>query len=238
MSYYDYFLDANLYNNESVAHFISSLSKKEINKESNFELSRLKENIPSAEDIDKIKCRFAERSKSTIRDTGTLMPEFIAVASKQTHLSSDVPTNKHQTNQLLFAGKALAFITGAHCTFFCTMSPIHDESPTYGRNMEFDNQWGAIVIGNSLRGRRFVSLFQINENKNQFDFMPLQEQASKDKFLYPYSDFYHIKDEIEMSNIVTQIPKLIKIIPELSEDSCLINFSTTLKALNFFNRNN
>ncbi len=236
---YHSMLDPNLYDNEFVANFVDGLSEPEVNSTSEELLNILKQEMMATDDISMLIESLLNEAKEKIISSGTLAPQFISYTDQdhkvRFELEMNIPTKSKQINKFFAAGKALSMIKSAQCTFFSTMQPLKDGFPAVGKEVDDDCPWGIFIIGSSLRGNCFVQLHQIIRNSSDICFNSIHEKIMREGQYapYPFSRFFHINDEEEMSRIISQIPKLM-MRSNMSEQECIVNFATTLKALNHF----
>ncbi len=120
----------------------------------------------------------------------------------------------------------------AQCIFFIAMQPLKDDKPVFGDDIPEICPWGILVIGSSLRGNCFIHLERMIR-KESLDFEKIYHNILREgQYIYPYSKLFHIEDYGEMGDIIGQVSKLTA--GSMPEKKCLINFATTLKALDFF----
>lgn len=234
MNLYNNLLQPELYYEKpSVARFIETLSEPEIESASCDQIQRLKRDMMATDDIDTLTEQLAIEAREIVANTGTITPQFIAYLDKEhrVKLSSEtrIPTTPQSVKRFLRAGKALGLSRTAQCIFFITMQPMKDNAPIFGGDTTKSCPWGILVIGSSLRGNCFVHLEQMIKN---LDFVVTQHNILREgQYDYPYSKLFHIEDHEEMADVIEQTLRLARSIPERE---CLINFATTLKALDFF----
>lgn len=236
---YHEMLDPDLYDNDFVANFVDTLLEPEIDAASEENLSTLKQEIMATDDIESLTEPLMVLAQEKTTSTGTLAPNFVAFPSKNNKISFElekaIPTKYKHIKYFLAAGKALGMIRSAQCIFFLTIQPLIDGRPAIGEEVSDACPWGIMLIGSSLRGNCFVQIQQIIRNSENLCFQLLRQDILREgKYLnYPFSRFFHIQDANEMSDVITQIPKLIAR-STLSEYEALVNFATTLKALQYF----
>ncbi len=236
MNLYSHLLQPELYSEKpKVARFIDALSEPEIESASHDQIQRLQQEMMATDDISTLAENLAKEARGIATDTGTVIPHFISYldADHRVKFSAEtkIPTTLKSVKRFLRAGKALGISRAAQCTFFVAMQPLQDDAPAFGSNIADPCSWGILVIGSSLRGNCFVHLERMT-NKNSLDFEIVHHSILREgQYNYPFSKFFHIEDYEEMGDVIEQIPKLTS---SISENECLINFATTLKALDFF----
>lgn len=238
MKYHE-LLDPDLYRDKPfVANFVESLHSPEIDQLSNIEVVRLLQSFMPTDDISSIMDPLLSSATQKILTTGSLPPEFSIYPQKnkriKLELGPKVPTTSSKIQRFLSAGKALGLIRAGQCIFFSVMQPIRDEAPVFGEDVSDISTWGILIVGSSLRGNCFSSLNKMVPGK-QIRFKPIHRKIMREEKHdnYPFSDFFNIMDDDEMGRIIAQIPRLMSS-NNLEEKKCLVNFSTTLKALENF----
>ena len=239
MYLYQEMINPDLYDQAFVARFMDTLLEPEIDSASDANLNILKREIMATDDIEMLAEPLIEEAQERIVSTGTLPPQFIAFPARdykvRFELEQDIPTKPKNVRRFLCAGKALGLIRSAHCTFFATMQPLKNDLPVVGEDVTDQCPWGILIIGSSLRGNCFVTLQRITRNAQKMCFTPIHQKILREGAYhpYPFSRFFYIRDSEEMGEIVAQIPKLM-LRANMSEPECLVNFATTLKALQHF----
>lgn len=237
MNLYDDLLQPELYfDKPRVARFIDALSEPEIESASCDQIQRLKRDMMATDDINTLAENLSMEAREIAINTGTISPQFIIYTDREhrVKLSSEIkiPTTCHSVKRFLRAGKALGMSRTAQCIFFIAMQPLKDDTPIFGENINDPCSWGILVIGSSLRGNCFVCLERM-VRKDSLDFETAHHNILREgQYDYPFNKFFHIEDYEEMGGIIEQICKLSS--ETISEKDCLINFATTLKALDFF----
>lgn len=239
MRMYDELINPDLYLDDPlVASFIENLNEPEIDSASDAKLQFLIKEMMAPDDIKELNFKLASDAFEQIQKHGTLLPGFTGFVgpSHPVQLTSDVPQNKSQVQNFLVAGKSLSFIRSCQCMFFSCLQPLIDGKPSFGPNIDANYPWGLLVIGSSLRGNCFLWLSELTTESGEFRISPIERQIKREgQYPYPYSRFFHIADEVEMQEIIKQIPKLVAKSPTiLTETETLVNFATTLKALQRF----
>ncbi len=233
---YEELLDPDLYDNTWVASFIENLSEPEIDETSDQRISYLKKEMMPTDDIYGLLQSLHQSAQEKIKKTGTLAPEFVAFADSRApiRLSSGLPKTPRQVQNFLIAAKCLSLVRCCQCIFFSAMQPITDGEPVFAQKADNHCDWGLLTIGSSLRGNCFIMLSELLTSA-KFSFQTLEDKITREKeYSYPYSHFYYVEDYEEMGEIVKQIPKLVNKTEGLTERDSLVNFSTTLKALQQF----
>jgi len=236
MNLYRNFLQPELYfEKPEVARFVETLSEPEIESTSSDRMQRLERDMMATDDIDDIATNLAIEAREIVSETGTIPPQFISYTDKdhRVKLNSEakIPTTNKAVNRFLIGGKALGMSRAAQCTFFMTMQPLLENKPVFGNDVTDSCPWGILVVGSSLRGNCFVHIEQITK-KEGIDFKMLDHDILREgRYKYPYSRFFHIRDHDEMGEVIEQ---MLKITSTVTEKECLINFATSLKALDFF----
>lgn len=236
MNLYQHLIDPDLYDQPKVAQFIDALSETEIQNISDYKLESLKNNIMPMDDINKLIEVLMEEAQQKIVESGFLSPQFIGYTNSQSRIrlgtDTKVPRTVKGIQRFLWAGKSLAFSRTLNCLFFSTMQPLENNMPVVG-DLTQHSDWGILIIGSSLRGNCFVCIKKVINIETTPRFKPIFHKILREGvYDYPYSQFFHISDYKEMTEIIQQIPKLnSNVIPE---KQCLINFATTLKALDYF----
>ena len=232
-------LDPDLYDSAFAANFMDTLSEPEVDTASNGLLNSLKKDMMATDDINTLTESLSNEAQEKILASGTLAPQFI-VYTDQDHkirfeLDMDIPTKSEHIYSFFSAGKALSMIKSAQCVFFTTMQPLKDDFPAVGNDVTDVCPWGVLVIGSSLRGNCFVKLHQIVRNSNKICFELIHHKIMREGAYapYPFSRFFHIGSVEEMNKVINQIPKLM-IRSNMTEQECIVNFATTLKALKYF----
>lgn len=225
------------YEKPEVARFIETLSEPEIDSASFDQLQRLKQDMMATDDIDTLAEDLAMEAQKTVIDTGTLSPQFIGYLDREhrvkLHPETRIPTTPESVKRFLRAGKALGMSRTTQCIFFIAMQPLIDDKPIFGGDAIEPCPWGILVIGSSLRGNCFVHL-QRMVRKESLDFETAHHDILREgRYKYPFSKLFHIEDHEEMTEIIEQVSKLADG-TTIPERECLINFATTLKALDFF----
>lgn len=224
------------YEKPEVARFVETLNEPEIESASCDQLQQLKQDMMATDDIDTIAENLAMEARKTVISTGTISPQFIGYLNHEHrvkfHPGTGIPTTPKSVRRFLRAGKALGLSRTAQCIFFVAMQPLKDNKPIFGDDIVEPCSWGILVIGSSLRGNCFVHL-QRMVRKESLSFETAHHDILREgQYMYPYSKLFHIEDYDEMTDIIEQISKLTD--GTISERECLINFATTLKALDFF----
>ena len=225
------------YEKPAVARFIETLSEPEIESASYDQIRRLKQEMMATDDIDTLAEDLAMEARETVIHTGTIAPQFIGYLDKEHRVKfrpeTKIPTTPKSVRRFLRAGKALGISRTAQCIFFVTMQPLKDNKPIFGDDVVEPCPWGILVIGSSLRGNCFVHL-QKMVKKESLSFETAHHDILREgQYEYPYSKLFHIEDYDEMADIIEQASKLTDG-TTIPERKCLINFATTLKALDFF----
>ncbi len=223
------------YEKPEVARFIDALNEPEIESASYDRVQRLKQEMMGTDDIDTLAEDLAMEAQKTVINTGTIFPQFIGYLGREYrvkfHPETRIPTSPKSVRRFLRAGKALGLSRTAQCLFFVAMQPLMDNNPFFGEIVE-PCPWGILVIGSSLRGNCFVHL-QRMIRKESLDFETAYHDILREgQYEYPFSKLFHVEDCNEMAEIIEQISKLAN--GTVPERECLINFATTLKALDFF----
>ncbi len=237
MNLYNNLLQPELYfEKPSVARFIETLNEPEIDSASCDQIQQLKRNMMATDDINTLAEDLSMEARETAISTGTVTPQFVAYLDEEHRVKfsseSKIPTTQKSVQRFLRAGKALGFSRTAQCTFFVTMQPLKDDNTPACGNDTALCPWGILVIGSSLRGNCFVRLERMIKGDG-LDFETVYHNILREgKYDYPFSKLFHIEDYEEMGEIVEQTSKLTP--GTISERECLINFATTLKALDFF----
>lgn len=237
MSLYTNLLQPELYYEQpDIARFVETLFEPEIDSASQDRLQKLKKDLMATDDINTIAKQLAEESKEIVQSTGTLPPQFIAYTHKEHRVKFDsgskLPTSPEAVTRFLRAGKALAMSRSAHCIFFRVMQPLSNNAPAFGDDVTELSPWGIFVIGSSLRGNCFIHLERMT-GKQGLGFEEVHHNILREgQYSYPYSKLYHIEDSNEMAHIINQTSRMC--LNAIREKECLINFATTLKALDAF----
>jgi len=138
----------------------------------------------------------------------------------------DTPTDSAEIQELLIRGKSLAFNHMAQSIFFVSEVYHKDGKPILGKEIPPDSQWGIQVIGSTARGNSFHSITTISGEK-EFEFdNPDIQMGRESKFEYPFAKFFHIQDEIEMSEIIECIENICS-----DERKAIVNMMAMLKSL-------
>ena len=235
---YDKLINPDLYLEDPlVASFIENLNEPEIDSASDTKLQSLIKEMMAPDDIKELNFKLANDAFEQIQKHGTLLPGFTGFIGpdQPIRLASDIPQNRNQVQNFLVAGKSLSFIRSCQCMFFSCLQPLIEGKPSFVPS-DINYPWGLLVIGSSLRGNCFLWLSELTAESGEFRISPIERQITREgQYLYPYSRFFHIADEIEMREIIKQIPKLITKSPTLlTETEAIVNFATTLKALQRF----
>lgn len=236
MSLYNNLLHPELYyENPDVARFVETMNEPEIQSASCDQFQQLKQNMMATDDIDTLCELLSTEALEQLFHTGTVMPQFISYPDIDRRikfcLEQKIPSTPESVKRFLTAGKALAFSRASQCVFFATIQPLKNDEPIFGKDVTGINPFGILIIGSSLRGNCFIHLNRMNKI-GDLDFNTIRHDILREgKFDYPYSKFFHIEDYTEMEKVIKQTLKLSNPIPE---KECLINFATTLKALDFF----
>lgn len=234
MNLYSGLLQPELYfDNPKVARFIETLQEPEIESASDDRIQQLKRDMMATDDINTLTVSLAMEAREMVTNTGTIIPQFIGYtdAEHRVKLISEakIPTSDESIKRFLRAGKALGISKTAQCIFFVVMQPLQDDP--FG-DITSPCPWGTMVIGSSLRGNCFVHLERM-VRKDRLEFEIVHHDILREgKYDYPFSKLFHIEDYEEMGGIIEQILKLTS--EKIPERECLINFATTLKALDFF----
>ena len=237
MNLYDSLLQPELYfNKPSVARFIETLKEPEIESASCDQIQRLKRDMMATDDINTLAENLSMEAREIAINTGTISPQFISYTDREHRVKfsseTKIPTTRQSVKRFLRAGKALGISRTAQCIFFIAMQPLKDDTPVFGEDIADTCPWGILVIGSSLRGNCFVRLERMIR-KDGLDFETAHHNILREgQYDYPFSKLFHIEDYEEMGGIIEQIPKLTS--ETISEKDCLVNFATTLKALDFF----
>ncbi len=232
-------LNPDLYDDPFVANFISNLCEPEVLSISEDNLARLRRNMMATDDIQMLVDPILMDAQEQITTTGTLSPQFAAFPDKDRRISfgleSNIPTKSTNIRSFLAAGKALGFIRCSQCTFFYTMQPIENDRPAINEQVTTISPWGILIIGSSLRGNCFVNLVGIKRNLDKIKFYEIHQHIKREGqyYDYPFSKFFHIEDNEEMSEIIKQIPRIMGQ-SGMNEQECIINFATTLRSLLYF----
>lgn len=231
---YKSLLQPELYYESEVVRFIETLSEPEIESASEEQLIQLRKGIMSTDHISDLAKRLSNEAKDIIIRSGAISPRFFCYLDQEHRINfgseTKMPTHPQAVKKFLQAAKALAFSRSAQCIFFRAMQFFNDNKPVFGQTISEDSNWGILVIGSSLRGNCFIRLEQKIGEEN---FKVLEHKIMREgQYNYPYSRFFHIEDHEEMIEIIRQALKLTS--QSIPEKECLINFATTLKALDFF----
>lgn len=224
------------YEKPAIARFIETLNEPEIESTSHDQLQQLKRDMISTDDIDTLAEELAMEARETIINTGTIAPQFIGYPNKERRVkfhSKTVPTTPKLIRRFLRAGKALGLSRATQCLFFVSMQPLKDNRPIFGDDVTGMCSWGILVIGSSLRGNCFVHLHRIVRKESLSFEVAHHDILREGQYEYPFSKLFHIEDHDEMAEIIEQASKLSDE-TTVPERECLINFATTLKALDFF----
>jgi hypothetical protein len=235
MSLYQSLLQPELYfETPKVARFVETLNEPEIESASRDQLQQLKKEMMATDDIKTLVEDLVQEAQEAIYDTGTMNPHFVCYTDKEHRTKFKtgkcIPSSLDSIKKFLRAGKALGMSRAAQCTFFTAMQPVVDDKPAFGDNIADPSLWGILVIGSSLRGNCFVHLETMLKN---LEFKTVYHNILREgQYNYPYSKFFHIENYKEMESVIEQMLKFSS--DSMSEKECLINFATTLKALDFF----
>lgn len=235
MNLYSNLLQPELYFEQpKIARFVETLSEPEIESASYDKIQLLRKEMMATDDINTLAEDLSVEARENIENTGTISPQFIVYTNREHRIkfeSDKVPQTHNSVKNFLLAGKALGLSRASQCVFFVAMQPLKDDHPVSGDDVSEFCSWGILVIGSSLRGNCFVHLERvINEENLQFE--KLHHKIMREgEYDYPYSNFFHIEDHNEMAGVIEQT---LKFSASMSERECLINFATTLKALDFF----
>lgn len=235
---YEELLEPNLYHEKPrVAQFIDSLAEPEIDTSSDDCADNFIEDMVPTDDIADCMHFIQTESELDINEYGSVSPSFFAFYNKKLkplRLLSENPDTQSRVDNLLSAGKCMAFVTTASVIFFRSLVYHEDEKICIDKTSTKAPRRGIHIIGSSVRGNCFVSLVDVDSSKRKSRFTPvLQKITRESKCDYPFSDFFNIRDEEEMCNIIQQAEKIMYKV-NLSEEDCLINFATTLKVLLFY----
>ena len=235
MSPYSELLHPELYYDKpAVARFVECLNEPEIESASRERIQQLKQEMMATDDINTLTENLAMEAQKTVKDTGTLAPQFIGYLDQEHrvkfHPEAKIPTTPNSVKRFLRAGKALGLSRTMQCLFFASMQPLMDDKPIFGEITE-PCPWGILVIGSSLRGNCFVHLQKMIKKESLAFETSHHNILREGQYEYPFSKLFHIEDYDEMAEVIEQVSKLTNGIPE---KECLINFATTLKALDFF----
>lgn len=236
MNLYGNLLQPELYfDKPKVAQFVDTLNEPEIEAASYIQIQQLKREMIAIDDIDTLGEKLALEAREAVINTGTIIPQFISYLDLEHRVkfSSEtrIPTTYKAVKRFLRAGKALGFSRTAQCIFFVAMQPLKNDAPAFGEDITDPCPWGILVIGSSLRGNCFVHLERMIRKDNLIFETAYHKILREGQYNYPFSKFFHIENYDEMGNVIEQISKLAGTMPE---KECLINFATTLKALDFF----
>lgn len=238
MYLYEELLDPDLYDKRFVARFIESLSEPEVNTQSDENITSLHREMMPTDDIEQLIDPLVDEFTACFNNTGTVAPRFVMFLDKSHRVNLevdyDVPTKTKDIRSFLAAGKCLSMIRQAQCVFFCTMHSIKKNKPIIGMDAKKCDESGLFIIGSSLRGNCFTYLSRLSGSSFDTIDRAIMREGQYD---YPFSEFFNIQDEREMVRIVEQMPKLM-CRSGLSENECVINFATTLKALKKFGYKN
>lgn len=239
MSYeYPHFLDPDLYSNGRVARFIDELISPEIISLSEEMLDDYNQTLPSIDDIIEQIDQIEEMSQNRIKETARFDPFFVAFCSpsKLVKLTSTTPTTESGVRSLLMLGKCLAFTNKTQSIFFATEMHHKDGEPVFGEEVPKDASWGIYIVGSSVRGNSFLSLTDITTTDFGFEFHQLKKEVGRDlRSSIPFSRFFYIKDEEELTEIVEQLHTINMRLPPTHERDPLINFAIILNALRAHN---
>lgn len=239
MSYqYQELLDPELYNRSHVAQFVANLLEPEVDTRSDEQVNELQQDMASTDHIQSIIESLAEELKAQHDEGGTVPPTFISYINPdhriKMHTNYHIPTKPINIRRFLAAGKALSMIRKTQCTFFCTMQLLHRDQPAFGEMSHKCTDQGLFIVGSSLRGNCFVHISKLCSS----GFKHIDTHITRDRNQdYPFSRFYEIQNENEMTRIIEQIPKLMAR-SGIAEQECIVNFATTLKALKLFGYDN
>lgn len=233
---YEKFLDPDLYDSPWIASFIENLNEPEIDGLSDEAVYWLAKQMMPTDDIYGLLQSLHQSAQEKIKKTGTLAPEFVAFTDINVPIrfSSRLPQTPKQVDNFLIAAKCLSLVRCCQCIFFSAMQPIKDGKPFFAQNVDDNCDWGLLTIGSSLRGNCFIMLSELLTTE-KFSFKIIEDKITREKeYNYPYSRFYHIDNYEEMEEIINQIPKLVNRTECLAERESLVNFASTLKALQRF----
>jgi len=232
---YEEMLQPELYDKPDIARFVETLNEPEIKSASCDQVQIIRNEMMPTDDIDTLCETIAAEAREIVQNTGTISPQFIGYTGKEHRVKcsaeTKIPTTSKSVQKFLRAGKALGLSRATQCLFFTTMQPLKDDKPAFGDDVTELCPWGIFVIGSSLRGNCFVHLEQIIKAEDLTFKTICHDILREGTHSYPFSKLFHIEDHEEMANIIEQISKLTG---EISEKECLINFATTLKALDYF----
>lgn len=226
-------LEPELYSDKRVAQFIDNLTEPEIDTASDIELETFVKNMVPTDDIAGYLQKVLMEAQTDFQACRTVSPSFFAFYNdkrKPLRLLSDNPGTQSRVDNLLSAGKCLALTTTANAIFFRSMVYHEDSRILIDKSKAKNPQLGIHVVGSSVQGNCFVSLVDIQSTRFVSEFQKITREGS---YNYPFGQFFHIKDDEEMNQIVRQIEKIAFRV-NLSPEECLINFATTLKALLHF----
>lgn len=230
---YKSLLDPANYKNKAVAEFVHSLVSPEIESLSEAELEATLEQVVPADDAMAFFDDCLAECKEKIRQHCHFKPFFIAVCpdNKRTKLSSPVPISEAQIDDLMLAGKCLAFLTRAQAILFAT-EVFHDgNQPIWGEKPNSNAQWGILIVGSTVRGHAIQQLTAITKLNNEIEFEEIFKTMSRDSSVSSkIGKFFHIQDQQELCEIVVRIPKIQALIPSTTSSAAL-NFMTSLKIL-------
>lgn len=231
---YKSLLDPADYKNNAVAEFVYSLVSPEIESLSESELESTIGQVAPADDAMAFFDECLAECEEKIKQHCHFKPFFIAIGpdNKRTRLSSPVPISETQINDLLLAGKCLAFITRAQAVLFAT-EVFHDgNQPIWGEKPDSNAQWGIFIIGSTVRGHTIQQLTAIAQVDNTIGFKEISKTMNRDSSLASkIGRFFYIQDHQELCEIVTRIPKIQALIPSTAVRSAPLNFMTSLKIL-------
>lgn len=237
MNLYSNLLQPELYfEKPQIARFVETLNEPEIESASRIQVQRLKQEMMPIDDIDTLTEHLAMEARAAIINTGTIAPQFIGYLDSEHRVkfssATKIPTTCKSVKRFLRAGKALGLSRTAQCIFFVAMQPLKNDVPAFGDDITASCPWGILVIGSSLRGNCFVHLERMIKKDNLTFEIAHHKILREGQYNYPFSKLFHIEDYEEMGAVIEQASKLAS--GTISEKECLINFATTLKALDFF----
>jgi hypothetical protein len=231
---YNNLLSPELYSDKKVALFIETLHEEEIELASDVEAENVTSRLLSPDDIAGYMHQIEIETENALKSFGSVSPAFFAFFSNRKppiRLLSDNPSTQDQVNNLLSAGKCLAFVSGADAIFFRSMVYHEGVEVLVDKKQSVSPQTGIHIVGSSVRGNAFIFLSHIDLGTESVSFSPVYQKIMREGlYEYPFSNFYSIKDPVEMQNILEQLPKIMSKLNS-NQRCCLINFLTTLKVL-------
>ena len=244
-------LQPDLFDSKYAAEFVYDLSKVEIDTGSDLcsqalvddmiptdDMPRYIEYISNITQSDILK-QLSQQHEGSVINIHPTFYAFYNFTRKPISMVIDSPAKPEHADQILTAGKTLAFATCAHAVFFRSIV-MHDNGNiiTNKDQIKNDTNYAIHIIGSTLRGNclnQLIDIVEVAGDKSAVTFNVIQNSIVRDAEVnYKLSKFYSIQDAEEMEKVLSNVRKLQLKIAGQDDLQSRVLFASTLKALSLF----